>query len=101
MLFFKKKKKENTKRVKVVETTESIFKTVSEIISEQTGCDKDSITLETNLYEVCGYKNYSGPDVLDVLFEIQTAFLIFFTDEETTSMFTVEDVVNTIKKNLD
>ena len=73
------------------------FEKVREVISEQMGIDGDDIKMETSFIKDL---HADSLDILQIINDLEEAFGMEFTDNNSENYKTVADVVNYIKKAL-
>ena len=71
------------------------FEKIASLMAEQLGVDKASITAESEIIKDLGADSL---DLVEMLLELEEAFGVEVSDEETESIVTVQDIVNLIDK---
>ncbi len=72
-----------------------VFEKISQLLSEQLGCDKSKITLESEIIKDLGADSL---DVVEMLMGLEEEFGIELSDEEAVNLKTVGDIVAVIEK---
>lgn len=75
-----------------------IFEKIKEVISEQFGVNKESITLETSFQDDL---NADSLDLVELVMAMEDEFDLEVKDEDMENIKTVGDVFNYIEKNID
>lgn len=74
-----------------------MFEKIVNIISEQLGCEADTITEDTGIMDDLGADSL---DMVELLMEIEESFGVIVPDEEIPSLRTVRDIVSYVEINM-
>ena len=74
-----------------------VFEKLKEIISEQLGIDKESITLESNIVEDIGADSL---DMVEMLMNVEKEWDIVIDDSEIADIETMKDVVEFVEAKI-